>query len=71
LFSGHEWKDMRAKLTPAFTSSKIRCMVPFIVEAGDLMVQFIKRKIEESGCKFLEVSKELVPHIKMKEMMCV
>ncbi|CAH1645259.1 unnamed protein product [Spodoptera littoralis] len=50
LFSlkGEEWKDMRSTLSPAFTSSKIRLMVPFMEEAGDHMMRMIRQKINES-----------------------
>ncbi|XP_050345947.1 cytochrome P450 9e2-like [Nymphalis io] len=45
---GQEWKDMRSTLSPAFTSSKIKLMVPFMVEVGELMIQSLKKKIKES-----------------------
>ncbi|XP_046959650.1 uncharacterized protein LOC124529785 [Vanessa cardui] len=50
LFSlkGQEWKDMRSTLSPAFTSSKIKHMVPFMVEVGEQMIRTLKKKIEES-----------------------
>ncbi|VVC90086.1 unnamed protein product [Leptidea sinapis] len=56
LFSlkGDEWKDMRSTLSPAFTSSKIRLMVPFMEEVGNQMIASLKKKIEETGasCAF-------------------
>ncbi|XP_039753921.1 uncharacterized protein LOC120629162 [Pararge aegeria] len=50
LFSlkGQEWKDMRSTLSPAFTSSKIKLMVPFMEEVGEQMIQALKKKIKES-----------------------
>nr|AAP80766.1 cytochrome P450 [Spodoptera litura] len=50
LFSlrGQEWKDMRSTLSPAFTSSKMRLMVPFMVEVGDQMMRSLHRTIKES-----------------------
>ncbi|XP_022830610.1 cytochrome P450 9e2-like [Spodoptera litura] len=50
LFSlqGQEWKDMRSTLSPAFTSSKMRLMLPFMVEVGDQMMQMLHRQIRES-----------------------
>ncbi|XP_047529705.1 uncharacterized protein LOC125065894 [Vanessa atalanta] len=50
LFSlkGQEWKDMRSTLSPAFTSSKIKLMVPFMVEVGEQMIRTLKKKIRES-----------------------
>ncbi|KAJ8728460.1 hypothetical protein PYW08_016845 [Mythimna loreyi] len=52
---GQEWKDMRSTLSPAFTSSKIRHMVPFMVEVGDQMVRSLKKKIEESKTGYIDV----------------
>ncbi|KOB74839.1 Cytochrome P450, partial [Operophtera brumata] len=49
--TGQEWKDMRSTLSPAFTSSKIRLMVPFMVEVGDQMMKALKKNIEASGGK--------------------
>ncbi|XP_013199514.1 cytochrome P450 9e2 [Amyelois transitella] len=57
LFSlkGQEWKDMRSTLSPAFTSSKMRHMLPFMVEVGDQMVMTLKNKILESGVGYTDV----------------
>ncbi|KAH9645247.1 hypothetical protein HF086_012125, partial [Spodoptera exigua] len=53
LFSlrGQEWKDMRSTLSPAFTSSKMRLMVPFMVEVGDQMMRSLHKIIKESKSK--------------------
>ncbi|CAH0723081.1 unnamed protein product, partial [Brenthis ino] len=57
LFSlkGEEWKDMRSTLSPAFTSSKIKLMVPFMEEAGDQMIRALKKKINESKTGYIDV----------------
>nr|BBE49547.1 cytochrome P450 monooxygenase [Adoxophyes honmai] len=57
LFSlrGQEWKDMRSTLSPAFTSSKIKHMLPFIVEVGDQMISSLKTKLRESGKTSIEM----------------
>ncbi|CAB3238026.1 unnamed protein product [Arctia plantaginis] len=57
LFSmkGQEWKDMRSTLSPAFTSSKIRLMVPFMVEVGDQMIAMLKSKIKNSNKDYINV----------------
>ncbi|KAJ2939820.1 hypothetical protein O0L34_g18014 [Tuta absoluta] len=52
---GQEWKDMRSTLSPAFTSSKIRLMVPFMVDVGNQMVLNLKKSIKESGSEYLDV----------------
>lgn len=45
-FIGQEWKDMRSTLSPAFTSSKIKLMVPLMEEVGEQMIRALKTKIE-------------------------
>ncbi|KAJ2939817.1 hypothetical protein O0L34_g18011 [Tuta absoluta] len=57
LFSmkGQEWKDMRSTLSPAFTSSKIRLMVPFMVNVGDQMILNLKKEMKESGASHLDL----------------
>ncbi|CAH0397698.1 unnamed protein product [Chilo suppressalis] len=57
LFSlkGQEWKDMRSTLSPAFTSSKMRQMLPFMVEVGNQMIESLKNKIKQSKTKKIDV----------------
>ncbi|KAG6461828.1 cytochrome P450 9e2 [Manduca sexta] len=57
LFSlkGQEWKDMRSTLSPAFTSSKMKLMVPFMVEVGEQMIQALKKKIKDSGDGYVDI----------------
>ncbi|CAH0667045.1 unnamed protein product [Chilo suppressalis] len=57
LFSlkGEEWKDMRSTLSPAFTSSKMKMMLPFIVEVGNRMTDTLKKQIKESNEKYLDI----------------
>ncbi|XP_013135368.1 PREDICTED: cytochrome P450 9e2-like isoform X2 [Papilio polytes] len=45
---GQEWKDMRSTLSPAFTSSKMRLMVPFMVEVGEKMMESLRVKLKNS-----------------------
>lgn len=40
--SGQEWKDLRAKLSPAFTSGKIKMMFETVSTICDQMVDFIE-----------------------------
>ncbi|XP_059051583.1 cytochrome P450 9e2-like isoform X2 [Achroia grisella] len=57
---GNDWKDMRSTLSPAFTSSKMRFMVPFMVDVGNQMIETLNKKIAESGVGYLDVdSKDL------------
>lgn len=55
--AGEEWKDMRSTLSPAFTSSKIKLMVPFMEEVSEQMIRALKKKIKESDCKLFEIAK--------------
>nr|AFP20595.1 cytochrome CYP9A51 [Spodoptera littoralis] len=55
LLRGQEWKDMRSTLSPAFTSSKIRLMVPFMVEVGDQMIDSLKKRIENSKGGYIDI----------------
>ncbi|XP_045448416.1 cytochrome P450 9e2-like [Melitaea cinxia] len=57
LFSlkGEEWKDMRSTLSPAFTSSKIKLMVPFMEEVSEQMIRALKKKIKESDSGSIDV----------------
>ncbi|CAH1645261.1 unnamed protein product [Spodoptera littoralis] len=52
---GQEWKDMRSTLSPAFTSSKMRLMVPFMVEVGDQMMRSLNKIIKESKNGFVDI----------------
>nr|AAR37015.1 cytochrome P450 [Helicoverpa armigera] len=57
LFSlrGHEWKEMRSTLSPAFTSSKMKAMVPFMMEVSEQLINFLKMQIKESGGKHADI----------------
>lgn len=42
---------MRSTLSPAFTSSKIKNMLPLMVEVGEQMVFSLKKNIKEAKRK--------------------
>ncbi|KAK7863032.1 hypothetical protein R5R35_010775 [Gryllus longicercus] len=42
------WRDMRATLSPAFTTSKIKGMFPLISECGEQMVRHLRQKYADS-----------------------
>lgn len=46
-----KWHDMRATLSPAFTTSKIKNMFEFIDDIGKKMVNFYFIKMKEDECK--------------------
>ncbi|XP_063381049.1 cytochrome P450 9e2-like [Cydia fagiglandana] len=65
LFSlkGQEWKDMRSTLSPAFTSSKMKHMLPFIVEVGNQMVMSVDRQLKESKNNYIDIEvKDMSTH---------
>ncbi|XP_026318091.1 cytochrome P450 9e2-like [Hyposmocoma kahamanoa] len=53
--TGQEWKDMRSTLSPAFTSSKMKLMLPLMVEVGDQTIHLLKKKIKESEQDYLDI----------------
>ncbi|XP_073945697.1 cytochrome P450 9e2-like isoform X1 [Choristoneura fumiferana] len=57
LFSlrGKEWKDMRFTLSPVFTSSKMKHMLPFMAEVGDQMISSLTTRLHESGKTSMEI----------------
>nr|AID61414.1 cytochrome P450 [Calliphora stygia] len=48
---GPKWKQMRAKLTPTFTSGKMKFMFPCVVEVGERFVQVLSQLLEDNNTK--------------------
>lgn len=61
LFSaeGQSWKSLRSKLTPSFTSGKLKAMYPTIMETGEKLKNNLNAKLPKGETKVIEV-KELM-----------
>lgn len=44
--SGHEWKEMRAKLSPTFTSGRMKMMFPMVSDIADRMIDYLNDIVE-------------------------
>ncbi|VVC86598.1 unnamed protein product [Leptidea sinapis] len=47
MMKGERWRDMRSTLSPAFTSSKMKLMMPFMTEISNNIVKYIKDHSDE------------------------
>lgn len=45
----HEWKEMRSKLTPTFTSGKMKLMFPNVISVGGRLVDVLNETIKSDG----------------------
>ncbi|KAI8436292.1 hypothetical protein MSG28_004337 [Choristoneura fumiferana] len=55
ILRGNDWKNMRAKLSPAFTSAKMKQMLPFMVEIGKQLTSSLVQKIGQSKTDSLDI----------------
>nr|CAD7460379.1 unnamed protein product [Timema tahoe] len=51
LLKGQRWRDMRATLSPSFTSSKMKNMFILVLECGSQMVVFLEELVRKSEKK--------------------
>ncbi|XP_072931638.1 probable cytochrome P450 9f2 [Epargyreus clarus] len=47
MMKGDKWRDMRTTLSPAFTSSKMRLMMPFMTEISNNLIQYLNAHLNE------------------------
>lgn len=55
--NGQQWKDLRSKLSPTFTSGRMKMMFPLVLEKANRMVEFLKPTAE--NCKSIDM-KEVI-----------
>lgn len=46
---GDEWKLLRAKMTPTFTSGKMKAMFPFVKECGEELIKVIDKSDQKDN----------------------
>lgn len=44
---GEKWKNLRQKLTPTFTSGKMRYMYPTLLKVADKLIEVLKERVEK------------------------
>lgn len=49
---GSKWRKLRTRLTPAFTSGKLKAMLPIVTKNGKILIDFITKRIEEGTDQF-------------------
>lgn len=45
--TGQKWRDLRVKLSPTFTSGKLKGMYPIIKSCGDVLGAFIEKNVKQ------------------------
>ncbi|CAD6991105.1 unnamed protein product [Ceratitis capitata] len=52
---GLDWKSLRVKLTPLFTSGKLKAMFGTVEDVGDKMVNYLNAQLPDEGAKEVEM----------------
>lgn len=47
--SGQYWKDLRAKLSPTFTSGRMKMMFPIVASKADRMIEYVETLVGSKG----------------------
>jgi cytochrome P450 family 6 len=50
--TGQKWRDLRVKLTPLFTSGKLKMMFPVIHDSGSGLVEHMEKRIKQNDNVF-------------------
>ncbi|KAK9501325.1 hypothetical protein O3M35_012061 [Rhynocoris fuscipes] len=57
---GAVWKKTRVACSPAFSSGRLKAMVPLLIDSGEQMVQYLNNVTEKSGATELDIRKFLI-----------
>ncbi|KAK3921993.1 Cytochrome P450 6a2 [Frankliniella fusca] len=60
LLSGAPWRNLRVKLSPTFTTGKLRYMFATFKKCGDQLQQHIRDRVKAGGGHYQEDAKELL-----------
>ncbi|KAL5280352.1 CYP3A4.2 family protein [Megaselia abdita] len=52
---GQSWKSLRSKLTPSFTSGKLKSMYPTILETADKLTDSLRSQLKKGESKVIEI----------------
>ena len=52
---GERWKNLRQKLTPTFSSGKLKNMMPTILDVGDKLTKKVNELLDDEGKRVIEV----------------
>ncbi|XP_037815493.1 uncharacterized protein LOC119606164 [Lucilia sericata] len=52
---GEQWRAMRTKLTPVFTSARMKYMFPTVVEVGQSFAEALNKAVEASSAQVVEI----------------
>lgn len=52
VLSGQKWRDLRVKLSPTFTSGKLKGMYPTILDCAKVLQEYVERNVKEGNDTF-------------------
>ncbi|KAI4458223.1 cytochrome p450 [Holotrichia oblita] len=60
---GNKWKELRAKLSPTFTSGKMKSMMPIVVEITERLIKIIDKEPIKDGLEMKEYMARLTTDV--------